>query len=91
VIKKRWNEESKKFIASVKDAFAGMSTWNAADCEAAFKQTAEATGTNPGSVMQLFRVCVSGAGGGPVLFEMVALLGQETVVRRMDKALSSIN
>jgi len=91
VIKKRWNEESKKFIAAAKDAFAGMSTWNAADCEATFKQTAEATGTNPGSVMQLFRVCVSGAGGGPVLFEMVALLGQETVLRRMDKALSSIN
>lgn len=90
VIKKRWNDDSKKFIAAVKDAFAGMGTWTAADCEATFKATAEATGTNPGSVMQLFRVCVSGQGGGPVLFEMVALLGKDVVVRRLEKALATI-
>ena len=90
VIKKRWNDDSKKFIAAVKNSFAGMTTWNAADCEATFKQTAEATGTNPGSVMQLFRVCLSGAGGGPVLFEMVTLLGKDTVVKRLDLALANI-
>lgn len=90
VIKKRWNETSKAFIAAVKDAFAGMNTWNAVDCETTFKATAEATGTNPGQVMQLFRVCVSGAGGGPVLFEMVALLGKETVVRRLENALNKL-
>jgi glutamyl-tRNA synthetase len=91
VIKKRWNDDSKKFIAAVKDAFDGMNTWNAADCEATFKATAESTGTNPGSVMQLFRVCVSGAGGGPVLFEMVELLGKETVVRRLGNSLRLIS
>lgn len=91
VIKKRWNDDTKKFIAAVKDAFTGMTSWTAADCEATFKATAEATGTNPGSVMQLFRVCVSGAGGGPVLFEMVELLGKDTVVRRLDNALRSIS
>ena len=91
VVKKRWNDESKKFIAALKDSFAGMTTWKAADCEATFKATAEATGTNPGSVMQLFRVCVSGAGGGPVLFEMVELLGKDVVVRRLDRALRSIS
>jgi glutamyl-tRNA synthetase len=91
VVKKRWNDDSKKFIAAVKDAFAGMGTWKAADCEATFKATAEATGTNPGSVMQLFRVCVSGAGGGPVLFEMVELLGKEIVVRRLERALNTLS
>jgi len=90
VIKKRWNDDTKKFIGAVNIAFAEMLTWTAADCEATFKATAEATGTNPGSVMQLFRVCVSGAGGGPVLFEMVELLGKEVVVRRLDRALATI-
>ena len=87
VIKKRWNADAKKFIAAVKDAFANASSWKAADLETLFKSTAEATGTNPGHVMQLFRVCVSGAGGGPVLFEMVELLGKETVVRRLNSFL----
>jgi len=83
VIKKRWNDDSKKFIVAVKDSFEKISSWTAADLESDFKKTAEATSTNPGSVMQLFRVCISGAGGGPVLFEMVELLGKETVLRRM--------
>jgi len=90
VVKKRWNEQSKKFIAAVKDAFASASDWNAAELEKTFKGTAEATATNPGRVMQLFRVCVSGAGGGPVLFEMVALLGKETIIRRLEAALNNI-
>jgi len=90
VIKKRWNEQSAQFIAAVKDAFTGMPEWKAAEIEKTFKSTAEATGTNPGSVMQLFRVCLSGAAGGPVLFEMAELLGKDTCVRRLDKALNTI-
>ena len=88
VLKKRWNEESKKFFVAVKESFEQISSWEAIDLENEFKKTAEATGTNPGSVMQLFRVLVSGAGGGPVLFEMVELLGKETVVRRLNNFLA---
>jgi glutamyl-tRNA synthetase len=91
VIKKRWNEQAKTFIIALKDAYASQDVWTAADLEATFKSTAEATGTNPGHVMQLFRVLVSGAGGGPVLFEMVELLGKETVVRRLGVALEKIS
>jgi glutamyl-tRNA synthetase len=90
VIKKRWNDQSKMFIAAVKDAFAKMKSWTAVDCEATFKATAEATGTNPGHVMQLFRVCVSGEAGGAALFEMVALLGKDIVDRRLETALKKL-
>ena len=90
VVKKRWNEQGKSFIETLKSTYSAMDSWNAADCEAAFKSTAEQTGINPGHVMQLFRVCVSGQAGGPVLFEMVALLGKDVVVRRLDNALKSI-
>ncbi|GAB4131032.1 MAG: glutamate--tRNA ligase [Bacteroidia bacterium] len=91
VVKKRWNDDVKKFIAAVSDAFSNMNDWNAAACEEIFKKTAEATGTNPGQVMQMFRVCVSGAGGGPVLFEMVELLGKEKVTGRLNKAVAHIS
>ena len=43
-----------------------------------------------GSVMQLFRVCLSGVGGGPVLFDMVELLGKDEVVMRLNNATRSI-
>jgi glutamyl-tRNA synthetase len=90
VIKKRWNENSAKFIAAAKEAFAGMTSFTAAEAEACFKQTAEAQGIKTGEVMQLFRVCLSGAAGGPALFEMAELLGKDETVKRLEAAVAKI-
>jgi glutamyl-tRNA synthetase len=90
VIKKRWNEQSANFIKAVTDAFKGLSSFTAAETEAIFKTTAETQGIGAGQVMQLFRVCLSGVGGGPVLFDMVELLGKDEVVKRLERATVSI-
>ena len=60
-----------------------LADWKAEVIEATFKSTAEKLEINPGHVMQLFRVLLSGQGGGPDLFEMTELLGQEEVVSRL--------
>lgn len=67
-----------------------MNDFTAASTEAAFKATAEKLGIGAGQVMQLFRVCLSGVGGGPALFEMVELLGRDEVVKRLDAAVKNI-
>lgn len=90
VIKKRWNENSANFIKEVAAAFKAMSTFTAAETETVFKATAEKLGIKTGEVMQLFRVCLSGVGGGPALFEMVELLGKEEVVKRLEHASATI-
>jgi glutamyl-tRNA synthetase len=90
VIKKRWNENSSRFIASVTEDFRAMSSFTAAEAEACFKQTAEKAGIKTGEVMQLFRVCLSGEAGGPALFEMAELLGKDETVKRLEKALAVI-
>ena len=90
VIKKRWNEQSAGFIKEVALAFKNVNTFTAAETEATFKTTAEKLGIGAGQVMQLFRVCLSGVGGGPMLFEMVELLGKDEVVKRLETALNSI-
>jgi glutamyl-tRNA synthetase len=90
VIKKRWNEQSAGFIKEVAEAFKNLTTFTAAESEATFKATAEKMGIGAGQVMQLFRVCLSGVGGGPMLFEMVELLGKDEVVKRLETALNSI-
>ncbi|MCU0431913.1 MAG: glutamate--tRNA ligase [Bacteroidia bacterium] len=90
VIAKRWNEQNAAFMKSLADAFNGLGEWTAATTEACFKATAETAGINAGQVMQLFRVCISGLGGGPVLFELVELLGKETIVRRLHNAVNTI-
>jgi glutamyl-tRNA synthetase len=86
VIKKRWNEKSAAFVAAVITAFKNLNSFTAAETEAVFKATAEAQGLGPGQVMQLFRVCISGVGGGPALFEIVELLGKQETIQRLEKA-----
>jgi glutamyl-tRNA synthetase len=86
VIKKRWNEKSAGFIHVLAAAFKNLSAFTAAETEATFKATAEAQGLAAGQVMQLFRVCISGVGGGPALFEIVELLGKQEILTRLEKA-----
>jgi glutamyl-tRNA synthetase len=90
VIKKRWNEQTANFIKEVTETYKNSGAFTAAETEAAFKATAEKTGIGAGQVMQLFRVCISGVGGGPMLFEMVELLGKEEVVKRLEAASNAI-
>ncbi|MEW6470198.1 MAG: glutamate--tRNA ligase [Bacteroidota bacterium] len=90
VVRKRWNESAKSFISELKDAFSRLADFTAESAEACFKETAERLGVKTGEVMQLFRVCLSGMAGGPVLFEMAAFLGKEEAVRRLEKALNTI-
>lgn len=83
VIEKRWNETAIRFFPAIADAFEGIEDWRADEIESVFKLIAEKLEINPGHVMQLFRVLLSGQGGGPVLFEMTELLGKQEVVARL--------
>ncbi len=90
VIKKRWNEKTKNFIAELNEEFKKITNFSATETENIFKTICEKSGIKTGEVMQSFRVCLSGVGGGPALFEVVELLGKEEVVNRLEKALSKI-
>ncbi len=83
VLKKRLNEQTLNFIKEVTTAFSSLSNFTAAETEAVFKATAEKLGLGAGQVMQLFRVSISGVGGGPALFEIVELLGKEEILNRL--------
>jgi glutamyl-tRNA synthetase len=91
VVKKRWNESAEKFLVELITAYTESTEFTSTSTEATFKDTATKLGVNPGQVMQLFRVCISGMGGGPVLFDMVALLGKDEVVKRLKTAVSKIS
>ncbi len=83
VLKKRLNEQTGNFIKEVTNAYAGLNSFTAIETEATFKATAEKLGIGAGQVMQLFRVSISGVGGGPALFEMIELLGKEEIINRL--------
>jgi glutamyl-tRNA synthetase len=84
VLKKRLNEQTFSFVKELQLSFEAMEDFTTANTETVFKSTAERLGIGSGQVMQLFRVCISGVGGGPQLFEMLELLGKQEVNKRID-------
>lgn len=90
MISKRWNEKAKSFFISLQDAYSKASQFTCVDAENIFKQLAETTGIKPGEIMPLFRVLLIGLANGPALFEMVALLGKDEVIKRLDRAINKL-
>ncbi len=91
VIKKRWNDKTKSFIAELAQEYKAIEKeFSAQTAETVFKQTCEKTGMKTGEVMQLFRVCISGLGGGPALFEVANLIGCKDVVKRLESMVEKI-
>jgi glutamyl-tRNA synthetase len=91
VLKKRLNENTATFIKEIVSSFEAINNFNSAETEASFKMVAEKLGMGPGQVMQLFRVSVTGVGGGPALFEIIELLGKQEVVNRLNTFIKQNN
>lgn len=89
ILRKKWNEKAAEFFPLFSSELESLNDFTAETVENAFKSTAEKLGVSPGSVMQLFRVFISGVAGGPALFEVAALLGKEEVVSRLNLALKN--
>ena len=86
MISKRWNEKTKNFFMSVKDAYSKTDNFSFTEVEKIFKQISESSGIKPGEVMPLFRVLLIGLSSGPGLFETVIILGKDEVVKRLENA-----
>jgi glutamyl-tRNA synthetase len=88
VLKKRLNAQTLQFIKEVKTSFSALQNFTAVETEQAFKTVSEKLNIPTGQVMQLFRVAITGVGGGPALFEMLGLFGKEDSLKRLDAALA---
>ena len=91
VIKKRWKDNVPDFLSSLTNALSALEDFSHTSIENKFKEIAEQTGISAGSVMQIFRVAISGVAAGPAIFEMIALIGKEKVVARLERAIKHFN
>ncbi len=91
VVKKKWKDNVPAFMQSINEALKNLNDFSHTAIEAKFKEIAEQNAISPGSVMQIFRVAVSGVSAGPAIFELVSLIGKEKVVDRIDKAIQKFN
>jgi glutamyl-tRNA synthetase len=90
VVSKKWDAKYRPFFEALIKNYEGISDFSSANAENGFKQTCEQTGFKTGEVMQLYRVALTGQGGGPALFEITALLGKENTITRINAFLKQM-
>lgn len=91
IVKKKWKDQIPTFIQTFAQKLESVSDFSAVEIENVFKAHAESMGISAGSIMQIFRVALSGQSAGPAIFEMTALLGKEKVISRLLVATSKFN
>jgi len=87
-VAKHFTAENRPRLLAVRDAFAGLEKFNAAEIEATLKATAARLGLKPAVLIHPTRLAVTGSNAGPSLYHLLEVLGKEKVLARIDRALS---
>ncbi len=87
--KKSFVPENKPRVEKLRDAFAKLTTFDAATIEAALKATATELGVKVGVLVHPVRLACTGNPHGPSLYHLLEVLGKEKTLARIEKALGS--
>lgn len=84
LIQKKFKPDTAQVLNDLLMGLEGLESFSAEKVEALFHEVVETQyGKKPGEMMQPFRIAVSGAAGGPPIFDMIATLGRERVILNM--------
>lgn len=77
-------------VRALHDTYASVVDWNAATLERELRQLAETRGVKAGMLIHAARLATTGRMVSPGLFEMLVLIGQVTVLRRLDRFVAAL-
>jgi glutamyl-tRNA synthetase len=78
------NAQAGVILQAIHGALAGLGEWNADSAKAALSDAAASIGAKAGAMMFPLRVALSGKSGGPDLMVILALLGRERCLQRIE-------
>jgi glutamyl-tRNA synthetase len=78
------DESARARVADLGEKLAGLNDWSAAALEAAVRSYAEAAGVKLGQAAQPLRAALTGRSTSPGLFDVMAVLGREESLARLD-------
>ena len=82
-VEKKWKDDSAAVLETFAAQLEDLSTYDADAVEEALRATAEEHDVGLGKVILPTRIALSGVAHGPGIYEMMALLGRDTCVRRL--------
>jgi glutamyl-tRNA synthetase len=87
---KKWKPQFIEVFQGWKDTFTEMCDFTPSQIEVNSKMYLENREVGIGSVMQPFRILITGVSNGPSVFEICSILGQSEVISRMESGLKHI-
>ncbi len=90
-VKKRWTAAAKGHLAELAGRLEKLEVFNHDDIEKIFRAYSEEIGIKASELIHPTRLAISGMTLGPGLFDLIDVLGKETVVRRMHKAVENFD
>ena len=78
-------------MKKLRDAFAALSSFDAATLENVLKEIAKQLGMKAGVLVHPTRLACTGKTAGPSLYHLLEVLGKERVLGRMDRAISAMH
>ncbi|OQX85365.1 glutamate--tRNA ligase [candidate division KSB1 bacterium 4484_87] len=91
-VKKHWRGENLLGrMTKLAEALGNLASFDENSIETTVRKLAEEMGFGAGKLIHPTRVALTGSAASPGLFEMMAVLGREVVLRRMKKAIDLIS
>ena len=87
VAKKAWKEDTSEIILDLRHLISEQKDFSKASVQPAIKEWIQRQGIGFGKVMQPLRLSLVGDMKGPDVFAIIAILGKEDVLKRLDYAL----
>ena len=84
---KDFTPENRERLKKLCDAFAALSSFDAASLENCLKETAKQLGVKAGVLVHPTRLACTGKTAGPSLYHLLEVLGKERVLARLERAL----
>ena len=89
-VKKRWKDDSPVQMKELQSVLKSISSFTAAETEKEVKKWIQENDYGMGAVMNAFRLIVVGELRGPHLFDIIAFIGKEETLKRIDKGLERL-
>jgi glutamyl-tRNA synthetase len=91
IVNSKWTNEAVNIISQFKDALEKEPAANAEKAKVLFSEILEKNNVKIGKVLQALRLALTGIGSGPDLMNIIEIIGKETAVKRIDKALERLS
>jgi len=89
-LRKKWKENTPAIINQLKNILEGITDFTSINIETAFKAFLAKEELGFGAVLPGFRLLITGAGMGPSMFDICALLGKKEVLDRITVGLEKV-